>query len=435
MTHDSKHASRREFLKSSASTAGGIALAGGLSLARSAHAAGDDTIKVALIGCGGRGAGAAAQCLDADENVKLVAVADVFEDQARRSLGHLKKGHSDRIDVAEDRIFSGMDAYQQAIDSGVDLVLLATPPAFRPMQYAAAVKAGKHVFMEKPCCTDAPGFRSLMETNKLAETKDLKVVVGMQRRHQPNYVETIKRIHDGAIGELKYLRAHWNDSGIWVRPRKPEWTEMEYQIRNWNVFMWLSGDHIVEQHVHNLDVVNWAKGGHPVEANGMGGRQVRKGKNNGHIFDHHTVEFTYADGTRMLSQCRQMAGCWGSLAEHACGTKGYADCAGHISGGNEWNFDGPNVNGWANEHVDLIRAIRQGEKLHDGWHGATSTMTGILGRMATYSGQAVRWDDAVAKGPSEMPQTFALDADPPVMPDDDGNYESSVPIPGIYKPY
>ena len=292
------------------------------------------------------------------------------------------------------------------------------------MHYAAAIKAGKHVFMEKPCCVDAPGFRALMDTNKLADQKGLKVVVGLQRRHDPAYMEGVRRIQDGQLGELLYLRVYWNGGPIWIRPRQPSWTEMEYQIRNWNVFRWLSGDHIVEQHVHNIDIGLWVKGDHPVEAQGMGGREVRKGKDNGHIFDHHAVEYTFADGMKMFSQCRQMPGAASNVSEAAHGTKGISNCRGERS-----------VNPFDQEHVDLIGAIRSDAQLNDGWHAAVSSMTGVLGRMATYSGKVVRWDDAVAKGPDEAPQTYALDGDPPVLPDEHGLYDYASPVPGVYEPY
>ena len=433
---DTKRPSRRDFLRSSTAAVAGAAVAGGLDLDRCAHAAGSDQIKIALIGCGGRGTGAAANCLNVPDNIKLVAVADAFEDQARNTLQRLKKRYADRIDVPEDRIFAGFDAHRRAIDSGVDVVLLTTPPGFRPMQYKAAVEAGKHVFMEKPVCVDAPGFRSVMETNKLADQKGLKVVVGLQRRHDPKFIETVKRIHDGAIGELTFLRAYRNGGGVWVRTRQPDQTEMQYQMRNWYYFVWLCGDQIVEQHVHHLDNVNWAKDDqHPVEANGMGGRQVRKGNEYGQIYDHQYVEFTYPDGTRLFSQNRHIRGCWNTASQYADGPLGCSDCAGSISGKNEWKYDGPQVKATDQEHVDLIKAIREDQPRNEGWYGATSSFTAVLGRMATYSGNVVKWDDAVAKGPSEMPETLAWDADPPVLPDENGSYEHAVAMPGIYKAY
>ncbi|NUQ65508.1 MAG: Gfo/Idh/MocA family oxidoreductase [Pirellulales bacterium] len=441
---DTRRASRRDFLKTSSAAFAGAALASGLSVARSAHAAGSGELKVVLIGCGGRGQGAIRDCMNASkitgEKIRLIAVADAFEKKARDAFDRLKKegDYSSMVDVPDDRVFSGFDCYEKAIAVGPDLVILATSPGFRPIHYQAAIAAGKHVFMEKPCCVDAPGYRSLLETNKAADAKGLKVGVGLQRHHEPRYQETIKRIQDGAIGDLKYLRAYWNGAGVWVRPRRPEQTEMEYQMDNWYYFVWLSGDHICEQHVHNLDVCNWVKGGHPVEANGMGGRQVRRGKDVGHIYDHHFIEFTYDDGTKMFSQCRHIPKCWDSVSEFAHGTKGWADCSGkelHVAGKKQWEFLGERPSAMVQEHADLQKAIRSGEPYNEGHYGADSSFTAVLGRMATYSGQVVKWDDAVAGGPSEMPETYAWDAKPPVLPDESGSYEHAVAMPGIYKAY
>ncbi len=434
---------RREFLKMSAAAAAGVGVAAWLDLARSVHAAGSDVIKVALIGCGGRGGGAVQDCLAADPGVRVIAVADAFEDRARAVASHLREKFANRVDLPDDRVFVGLDAYQKAIAAGPDMVILATPPGFRPMQYAAAIQAGKHVFMEKPCCVDAPGYRTLWEANQLAESKGLKVGVGFQRRHTPAYIETIGRIHDGALGKLLFLRVYWNGSGIWNRRREPGMTEMQYQVRNWYHFCWLSGDNICEQHVHNLDIANWVmaadgdpKKAHPVEANGMGGCSVRylgEWKGTGQIFDHHFVEFTYADGTKMFSQCRHMANTWNFVGEAAHGTLGESNCAGWIKAQSEWRFRGKGGNAMVQEHKDLIDAIRNNKKYHEGWHGANSSMTAVLGRMATYSGQVVRWDDAVAKGTSEFPKVLAWDAKAPVYPDKNGDYP--IPIPGVYKPY
>jgi myo-inositol 2-dehydrogenase / D-chiro-inositol 1-dehydrogenase len=414
---------RRDFLKASTAAAAGVAMAGGLNVARSAHAAGGDELKVALIGCGGRGAGAALQCLEACGNVKLIALADAFEDNAKSCLKYLQKeeGIATKLDVPANRVFVGFDAYQKVIAAGPDVVLLATPPGFRPIHYAAAIAAGKHVFMEKPVCIDAPGFRSVMETNKLADEKGLKVVVGLQRRHSKEFQGKIKAIQDGSLGDLTLMRAYWNEGPVWVRNRKPEQSEMEYQMRSWYHFVWLCGDHIVEQHVHNLDVCNWVKSDYPVKANGMGSCHVRDNRGVGQIYDNHFVEFTYKDGTKLYSQCRQQPNEWDSVTQFIHGVKGTKELPGNGS------------DGYVQEHVHLHDAIRKGEKLNDGWHAAKSCMTGVLGRMATYSGQEVNWDDAVAKGPSEMPTRFAFDADPPVKPDANGNYP--VPVPGSYRPY
>jgi len=416
---EKRKSSRRDFLKRSSAVVAGTALAGDLGVARSAHAAGGDEIKIALIGCGGRGNGAASDNTKNNGNTKIWAVADAFQDKA--------EGTARRWGVPPERVFHGFDAYKKAIASGVDMVILATPPGFRPVHYKTAIEAGKHVFMEKPCCVDAPGYRSLLETNRLADERNLKVGVGLQRRHAANYINGVHEIRFGKYGDLICLRAYWNGGGVWVRGRSEGETEMQYQMKNWYYFVWLGGDNICEQHVHNLDVVNWAKGEHPVEANGMGGREVRKGRDHGQIFDHHFVEFTYSDGMKMYSQCRHIRGCWNRVSEHAHGTKGAGGIASRERGANPY----------AQEHVDLINAIRNDTRgYNEGHYGATSSFTAVLGRMATYSGQALKWDDAVAKGPAEFPldhDKLAWDAAPPVVPDENGRYP--VPVPGVYRAY
>ncbi len=423
-----KTTSRRDFLKTSSAAAAGLTLAGGLSFARSAHAAGSDVIKVALIGAGGRGTGAAENCLEASPAIRIFAIADAFENRAKGAAESLRKQFPDRADVAPERIFVGLDAYCKAIAAGVDMVILATPPGFRPAHYAAAVAAGKNVFMEKPCCVDAPGFRKLLEANKLADQKGLKVGVGLQRHHEAGYLKGLREIHDGKLGKLLFLRAYWNGGSIWNRRRESGMTEMQYQVHNWYHFCWLSGDNICEQHVHNLDVCNWVMQDHPILANGMGGCEVRyKGENKGkgQIFDHHFVEFTYKDGTKMFSQCRQIDNTWSSVSEAVHGVKGSRGAA--TGGGPKLESGNPYVQ----EHIDLIRAIRKGAKYNEGHYGATSSMTAVLGRMATYSGQEVKWEDAVASNVSDMPAELTWSAKPPVEKDKDGNYP--IPVPGVYK--
>lgn len=405
-----------------------------MDIARSAHAAGSDTIRVALIGCGWRGRGAVCDCLSADPGTRVSALADAFEDDARTAADVLRldDNFKSRIELPPDRLFSGFDAYLKAIHSGVDLVILATPPGFRPLHYQAAVEAGKHVFMEKPCCVDAPGFRSLLETNRLANRKGLKVAVGLQRRHDPRYRETVLRIQDGALGQLCYLQAWSNGGRLCGRRRQSGQNEMQHQMRNWRHFVWLSGDTICEQHVHNLDVANWVmKDQHPIEANGMGGRQLGSGGEHwepGHVFDHHFIEFTYADGTRLYSQCRQTDHCWSRVAERAVGSQGSSNCCGWIDGRNAWHYAGPGVNPYLQEHVNLIAAIRNSQKLNDGWHAAYSSMTAVLGRMASYSGQVVKWDEAVVRGRSEILPRLAWDADPPIMPDANGRNQRNLSL-------
>jgi len=409
-------------------------VAGGLSLARSAHAAGNDEIKIALIGCGGRGKGAAVQALNnaAGANVKLVALADAFQDSVDQAHKLISKRVPDKVDVPEERRFAGLDAFQRAIDCGVDMVLLCTPPGFRPQQFEAAVNAGAHVFMEKPVATDAPGVRRVLAANEEAKKKGLLVAVGHHLRHEVKHREVVQRIHDGAIGDVLFQRAYFNSSGVWVRPRRPDQTEMQHQVRNWYYFTWLSGDHIVEQHVHDLDVCNWIKQGPPVEAQGMGGRQVRIGPSYGEIFDHHAVEFTYADGSKMFSYCRHIPNCWGSFSEHAHGTKGSVNIEGHgravlrIDGAEPMTIErGPD--GHQLEHDHLFAALLEGQQYNEGDYGATSTMTAILGRMASYSGQIIRWDDALKSEINLCPEESAWDAETLVKPGKDGLYACAMP--------
>jgi myo-inositol 2-dehydrogenase / D-chiro-inositol 1-dehydrogenase len=428
---------RRTFLKQSGVVAGAAA---SLSIARSAHASGRNELTFALIGCGGRGTGAVNDFMNAakilNQPVKLIAMADAFEDRVRSSLGRLQKEWAASIDVPQERIFTELDNYQKAIDCKPDIVLMASPPGFRAREYAAAIQGGLHVFMEKPCCLDAPGYRALVEANTMADQKGLKVVVGLQRHHQASYIRGVQEIHDGQLGDIEFLRVFWNGLGGGGRDLGPrpvdDPDEMRFQVRNWGCFRWLYGDNIVEQHVHNIDVGNWVmaadgdpRKAHPVEAHGMGGR-VNRG-NYGDIFDHHYIEFTYADGTKMFSQSRHQPGTWNQVNEFAHGSKGSRAVA--VGGGPELESGNPYVQ----EHVALLKAIRDDQKLNEGWHGANSSMTGVLGRMASYSGQVVRWDDAVAGGPSEGPERLAWDAKPRSMPGADGLYP--FPLPGMYKPY
>ena len=442
MSEQSK-TSRRGFLKGTTAAVAGASLMGSLNTARSAHAAGDDIIKVALVGCGGRGTGAIAQMMNSDKGVKLVAVADAFADRTENAVKNIAKDFPNQVDVG-DRIYTGLKAYEQAIASDADLVAIATPPGFRPQQYEAAIQAGKHVFMEKPCCVDGPGYLKLMQANKMADEKNLFVGVGLQRRHEPQYMETIQRIHEGAIGKVMFTRVYWNGGGIWNRKRdelakilQRDPTEMEYQVFNWYHFCWLSGDNICEQHIHNIDISNWVmKDAHPVEANGMGGctaRYLGDMKGTGQIFDHHFVEYTYEDGTRMFSQCRHMANTWTPVSEAVHGTLGTSDCAGTIEGENAWKYRGERVGGHQQEQTDLIAAMRAGKRYNEGYVGANSSMTAVLGRLANYCGKVVKWDDAVNKGVTEFPGVMDWNAEAPVKMDENGDYP--IPMPGVYSPY
>jgi predicted dehydrogenase len=423
---------RRQFIQRSSGLLAGASLLPEVSAL--APSRGDDALHVALVGCGGRGTSAATQALNTEGNVRLVAMADAFSDRLENSLAEIAKRHPQAVDVPEERRFVGFDAYRKAIDEDVDVVVLTTPPGFRPIHFDYAVSKARHVFMEKPVAVDAPGVRSVLATAKRAKEKNLKVGVGLQRHHDPRYQETIRRIQDGAIGKIILLRSYWNSGGVWVRPREEGMGEMEYQMRNWYYFNWLCGDHIVEQHIHNLDVANWIMGGYPATAQGQGGRQVRKGPAHGEIYDHHAVEFTYADGTKLLSQCRHQSNCWSSVSEHAHGTQGYSEVSAATiegEGGWKWRYEGERPDPYQVEHDRLFAAIRADEPHAEAEYGALSTMTSIFGRMATYSGQKLNWKDALNSEISIAPTRYAFDADPPTLPDTEGIYP--VPVPGVTK--
>jgi myo-inositol 2-dehydrogenase / D-chiro-inositol 1-dehydrogenase len=422
--------SRRSFLKASSA----LAVAGALTPTTPVHAAGSDAIKIALIGCGGRGMSAAVQAIRnaAGARVKLVALADAFQDRVDGAHKIISGQAPDHVDVPAERRFVGLDAYQKATDCGVDMVLLCGPPGFRPAQFEAAVAAGKHVFMEKPVATDAPGVRRVMAANESAKQKGLAVAVGHHLRHEIKHREAIARIHDGAIGDLQYLRAYFNSTGVWVRARQEGQTEMQYQVQNWYYFNWLSGDHIVEQHVHDLDVANWMAQAVPAEAQGSGGRQVRIGPEYGEIFDHHTVEYTYPNGLKMFSYCRHIPRCWNSFSQHAHGSKGSVHIEGHghaellIAGQDPIRIErGPG--GHQLEHDHLFAALLEGRPYNEGDYGASSTMTAILGRMASYSGQVIRYDDALNSAIDLSPESWEWDAQPKVQPGPDGLYPCAMP--------
>jgi len=435
--------SRRQLLVSSAML-GGTSMAGSLAISRSAHGAGSDTLRIGLIGCGGRGTGAACQALSTKGPVKLWAMADVFQDKLEASLANLVKGQEARYDrlahkgfgasveVPPERRFVGFDAYKEAIQSGVDMVILATPGHFRPAQYEYAVNQGKHVFMEKPAAVDAPGIRQLLAANEEAKKKNLKVAFGLQRRHNLIFQETIKRLEDGAIDKIVLMRCYWNLGSVCGDLPRPGMTEMQYQMRNACIFTWLDGGYIVNGLIHTLDVCNWLKGGHPVIAQGQGGRQVHTAREYGDTYDHNAVEFTYEDGTKMFGQCRQISGCWNSASVHVHGTGGYAEIdRGRIEGAGEWRFRGSVPNPYQVEHDVLMDAIRNNKPHNEAEYGATSTMTAILGRMAGYSGQLVRWEDALNSNVSLSPERYTFDATPPAVADENGSYP--VAMPGVTK--
>jgi predicted dehydrogenase len=424
---------RRDFLKATAMLAGGAMLSS-IPLA-GAYASGSDTIKIALIGCGDRGTGAAFQALSTKFNIKLVAMADAFQDRLDNSFQSLSSKFGAKVDVPKERQFVGFDAYLKAIPLA-DVVLLTTPPGFRPIHFEEAVKQNKQIFMEKPVAVDAPGIRKVLAAAEEAKKKKLNVVVGLQRRYQTNYRESIKRINDGAIGDIMAGQVYWNSGGVWVRPRTASQTEMEYQMRNWYYFNWLCGDHIVEQHVHNIDIANWVKNAHPISVQGTGSRAWRTGKDYGEIYDNHSIELTYADGAIIHSQCRHFEGISNRVDESFQGTKGKIYLSGSnqaimkdYSGKELYNHNTKgNANPYQTEHDELFDAVSKGEyKFSNVDYAATSTFSAIIGRYATYSGQTIKWDEALASNISLMPERFAWDANPKLMPDEKGLYPIAMP--------
>jgi myo-inositol 2-dehydrogenase/D-chiro-inositol 1-dehydrogenase len=420
---------RRRFLRATSSA---VAVAA-LPVERFAHAAGSDQVKLALVGCGGRGTGAANQSLNTTKAVKIVAMADLFPDQIAKSLASLQAQHPGQVDVSMSNQFVGFEAYKDAI-AQCDLAICATPPGFRPVHFEEAVRQGKHAFLEKPLAVDAPGVRRVLAAAAQATKKGLKVGTGLQRHHQPAYIEAVKRLREGAVGDITSMRCYWLGNARQGLERKPGESEMQYQMRNWYFFTWLSGDHIVEQHIHNIDVINWIKGAHPVRAQGMGGRQVRNQKIHGQIFDHHFVEFEYADGSRLYSQCRQgQRGALAQVSEHVAGTKGSANLGlrnrlFEITGANPWEVRLERAeDGHQLEHYPLMDAIRNNKPFGEAEGAALSTMTAIMGRMATYSGKLVEWDEAFNSKLDLMPQRLAWDAEPPILPDAEGYYPVAIP--------
>jgi myo-inositol 2-dehydrogenase/D-chiro-inositol 1-dehydrogenase len=436
-----KHiASRRGFLRESSSLLTGALLAGGATAGVHSHGSGE--IRVGLVGCGRRGTTIAGEVLKSSAFTKLVAMADVFGDRLHACLRGLGSRHRAQVDVPKDRQFVGLTAYEHLLAQDVDYVIFATPPGFRPLHFAKAVEAGKHCFLEKPLAVDVPGVRSVLQTYMAAMGQDLTVGVGLQRRHEPRYQQTVERLRAGAVGDIQLLRAYWNGNGATVKPRQRRQSELEYQLRNWYYFTWLGGDHIVEQHIHNLDVMNWVVGQTPIRAQGMGGREVRTGIEHGQIFDHHCVEFTYSHGQTLISQCRQIPGCWNYVGEYVHGTEGWAKVSGGpIAPGRQWptqnrppaserssrgvwRFGQGGGDGQRHQQERLLSSIQGGEAINEAETGAASTLTAIMGRMATYTGQLIDFNDAIADGEAlaNVASLTSLENPPPVLPDAAGRY-------------
>jgi len=425
---------RRSFLKNSSILTGSLVLP---SFSFKKQKQLDKKLKISVVGCGGRGTGAAVQALRADKNVELVALCDAFEDRLERSLNAIideLDGEMD-IKVKDKNKFIGFDGYKKAIDLA-DVVILATPPGFRPQHFEYAVNKSKHIFMEKPVATDAAGVRRILESAKLVKEKKLNVVVGLQRRYQLSYLDILKQVRRGVAGKIISGTVKWNGHGVWVRKREPQQSELEYQMRNWYYFNWLCGDHIVEQHIHNLDVANWFLDEHPISAQGMGGREVRKGIDHGEIFDHHYVEFKYPSGAVIHSQCRHQPGTLRKVNEVLVGTKGVINLRnGGVVTINDHNgnllhkYDPKNdISPYQIEHNKLFKSIRSGGQIDDTEYGATATMTAIMGRMATYSGKLIEWESAMNADEQLVPDNLSWGSTAPVLPDNQGKYK--VPVPG-----
>lgn len=425
---------RRSFLKNSSILTGSLVLP---SFSFKKQKQLDKKLKISVVGCGGRGTGAAVQALRADKNVELVALCDAFEDRLERSLNAIideLDGEMD-IKVKDKNKFVGFDGYKKAIDLA-DVVILATPPGFRPQHFEYAVNKSKHIFMEKPVATDAAGVRRILESAKIVKEKKLNVVVGLQRRYQLSYLDILKQVRRGVAGKIISGTVKWNGHGVWVRKREPQQSELEYQMRNWYYFNWLCGDHIVEQHIHNLDVANWFLDEHPISAQGMGGREVRKGIDHGEIFDHHYVEFKYPSGAVIHSQCRHQPGTLRKVNEVLVGTKGVINLRnGGVVTINDHNgnllhkYDPKNdISPYQIEHNKLFKSIRSGGQIDDTEYGATATMTAIMGRMATYSGKLIEWESAMNADEKLVPDNLSWGSTAPVLPDNQGKYK--VPIPG-----
>ena len=392
-------------------------------------------LKLCVVGCGGRGTGAAVQALRADKDVELVAMADAFQDTLDNSLKSIKEELDGeiKVNVKQKNKFVGFDAFKKAIDIS-DVVILASPPGFRPLHFEYAINNDKHVFMEKPVAVDAFGVRRVLNSAKLATQKKLNVVVGLQRRYQKNYLALMDRVRKNDIGKIISGQVYWNSPGVWVRKRRNGQSEMEYQMRNWYYFNWLCGDHILEQHIHNIDVANWILNEYPVSANGMGGREVRKGLDHGQIFDHHYVEFNYSSGAVISSQCRHQPGTNRNVSERFQGTKGSVSFKKNkiidLNGNEIYSYKQKgDKSPYQIEHDKLFKSIRDGNVINDGEYGAKSTLTAIMGRMATYTGQEIKWNQIMESDQNLVPDNLDWSSTPPVIPNSEGKYP--IPIPGV----
>jgi myo-inositol 2-dehydrogenase/D-chiro-inositol 1-dehydrogenase len=404
---------RRTFLKHAGVAAVATTIASRLDGMSGAYAAGTDEIRIGLVGCGGRGTGAAMNALQSAQGVRLVAMADAFQDRLTSARKLLVEKGGTGVAVTDDHCFVGLDAYEKLLATDVNYVILATPPGFRPIHIKAAVAAGKNVFAEKPVAVDAVGIRACLETADEVTKKGLGLVAGTQYRHFVPYMESIKRIHDGQIGSLVAGRCYFNTAGLWSHERQANWTDLEFQIRNWLYYTWLSGDHIVEQFIHNVDTMVWTYNNHPLRATGSGGRQVRTEPIYGHIFDHFAIDYEFPDGAHCAAMCRQQDGTDKKVANEFVGTKGTAFVLPqyYITGEKPWKLDasiGTDLgNAYVQEHTDLIASIRAGKPLNELKQVAEASLAAIMGRMAAYTGKTVTWEEALASKESLMPNTLA----------------------------
>jgi len=424
MTQNESSTSRRTFLKTSTAAAVGSALGPLILGTKSSAASPGDTIRVGLIGCGGRGSGAAKQALNADKNVVLTSMGDAFTDRLNSSLKALKTDPEvgEKVNVKPDNCFVGLDACQKVLESGVDLVILATPPGFRPAHLKMAIEADKHVFCEKPMSTDAPGVRSVLKTVAEAKRRKRALVAGFCWRYNLAERAGFEQIHNGAIGDIRAIYGTYNTGSLWSKPRQAGWSDLEWQIRNWLYFTWLSGDHLVEQAVHTVDKMAWAmKDEPPLKAIAHGGRQVRTAAEYGHIYDHFEVVYEYPNDVHGFIFCRQQANCANDNSDTIMGTKGVARILGFrsvpfVKGEMNWKYAGPRPDMYQVEHNELFASIRKGEPINDGVRMARSTMLAIMGRMAAYTGKEITWEEALNSQENLQPPKIAWDASIPVPP-------------------
>lgn len=420
--------SRRDFLKSTAKLATAVTVSS-LAVGRAAHAAGSDILKVGLIGCGGRGSGAAVNAMTADPNARLVAMADVFPWRAAESLQRIQAVKPDQVHVDQDHQFSGLQSYRQLLESDVDVVLITVPSHFTPIYLKAAVEAGKHVFCEKTHAVDAPGVKMVIEAGETARENGLSVVSGLAWRYHTGVIETMKRVHDGAIGEIHTIQEICNTGSLRSLARRPEMTEMEYQLYNWYDFNWLSADLPGLNLVHNVDKGAWALHDRPpLKAWGMGGREVRKGPTFGDVFDHHATVFDYGEGVQMFAYCRQINGVKTEISDKFVGTKGRCDLLRHtIEGETSWRYEGPRCNRFDLEHVALFSGIRSGEPINNSTYMGRSSLLALMATWCSHTGQEISWQQALESKKQVNPESYSLDAAPPTVPGPDGSYPIAVP--------